>query len=285
MLAAAGWAVQDDGAVNLSAARGVAVREFVIAPPRARRLPAVPRRQRRGVIEAKKEGETLTGVEWQSGEVRRRPARRARAALSRAALAVRLRVDRHGDAVHEPARPGAGEPRGVLVPPARDARRLARRAAAPPDRRRRCATGSARCRSSTTTGLWPAQLRAIRNLEESLAANRPRALIQMATGSGKTFTAANVAYRLVKHADARRDPVPRRPGEPRPADAEGVPGLHHPGRRPQVHRALQRPAPAARTRSTRSARVDDLDDPAALLDPARRAGARRGARRALGRTS
>ncbi len=26
----------------------------------------------------------------------------------------------------------------------------------------------------------------------------------MATGSGKTFTAANVAYRLVKHADARR---------------------------------------------------------------------------------
>ena len=54
------------------------------------------------------------------------------------------------------------------------------------------------------TGLWPAQFTAIRNLEDSLAANRPRALIQMATGSGKTFTAANVAYRLVKHADARR---------------------------------------------------------------------------------
>ena len=41
-------------------------------------------------------------------------------------------------------------------------------------------------------------------LEESLAADRPRALIQMATGSGKTYTAANVAYRLIKHADARR---------------------------------------------------------------------------------
>jgi type I restriction enzyme R subunit len=26
----------------------------------------------------------------------------------------------------------------------------------------------------------------------------------MATGSGKTFTAANVSYRLVKHADAKR---------------------------------------------------------------------------------
>jgi len=56
----------------------------------------------------------------------------------------------------------------------------------------------------TETGLWPAQFRAISNLEQSLAAGRPRALIQMATGSGKTFTAANVSYRLVKHADARR---------------------------------------------------------------------------------
>lgn len=44
------------------------------------------------------------------------------------------------------------------------------------------------------TGLWPAQFRAITNLEASLAANRPRALIQMATGSGKTFTAANSIY-------------------------------------------------------------------------------------------
>ena len=37
-------------------------------------------------------------------------------------------------------------------------------------------------------GLWPAQIIAIRNLEASLKANKPRALIQMATGSGKTFT-------------------------------------------------------------------------------------------------
>ena len=39
------------------------------------------------------------------------------------------------------------------------------------------------------TGLWPVQERAIRKLEESLAAGRPRALVQMATGSGKTFMA------------------------------------------------------------------------------------------------
>jgi type I restriction enzyme R subunit len=39
--------------------------------------------------------------------------------------------------------------------------------------------------------LWKAQIEAIQNLEKSLAENRPRALIQMATGSGKTFTAVN----------------------------------------------------------------------------------------------
>src|SRR5207248_2377518 len=39
-----------------------------------------------------------------------------------------------------------------------------------------------------TTNLWSAQIEAIRNLEKSLAVNKRRALIQMATGSGKTYT-------------------------------------------------------------------------------------------------
>jgi type I restriction enzyme R subunit len=52
--------------------------------------------------------------------------------------------------------------------------------------------------------LWPAQKRAILNLEKSLAENRPRALIQMATGSGKTSTACNFTCRLIKFAGARR---------------------------------------------------------------------------------
>ncbi len=52
--------------------------------------------------------------------------------------------------------------------------------------------------------MWPPQARAIRNLEASLAADRPRALIQMATGSGKTFTAVNFVYRLIRYANARR---------------------------------------------------------------------------------
>src|SRR5256886_2918549 len=47
-------------------------------------------------------------------------------------------------------------------------------------------------------------IEAIRNLEKSLAANKRRALIQMATGSGKTYTAVNFVYRLIKLVGARR---------------------------------------------------------------------------------
>ncbi len=52
--------------------------------------------------------------------------------------------------------------------------------------------------------LWPAQIKAMQNLEKSLAANKPKALIQMATGSGKTFTAISFIYRLIKFGGARR---------------------------------------------------------------------------------
>ncbi len=60
------------------------------------------------------------------------------------------------------------------------------------------------CRRSIEEGLWPAQITAIHNLEQSLKENRPRSLIQMATGSGKTFTAISFLYRLIKFAGARR---------------------------------------------------------------------------------
>lgn len=58
--------------------------------------------------------------------------------------------------------------------------------------------------SLDTTGLRPAQISAINNLEKSFKANRPKALIQMATGAGKTFTAATFVYRLLKFAKAKR---------------------------------------------------------------------------------
>ena len=54
------------------------------------------------------------------------------------------------------------------------------------------------------TNLRPAQIIAINNLEKSFKGNRPKALIQMATGAGKTFTAATFIYRLLKFAKAKR---------------------------------------------------------------------------------
>lgn len=48
------------------------------------------------------------------------------------------------------------------------------------------------------------QYEAITGLEKSLAEGRPRSLIQMATGSGKTYMAVTECYRLLKHAKAER---------------------------------------------------------------------------------
>src|ERR1700731_3195597 len=53
-------------------------------------------------------------------------------------------------------------------------------------------------------GLRDCQIAAIENLEQSFREDRPRALVQMATGSGKTFTAITSVYRLLKYSDAKR---------------------------------------------------------------------------------
>ena len=53
-------------------------------------------------------------------------------------------------------------------------------------------------------GLRECQIIAINKLETSFKDNRPRALIQMATGAGKTYTAITCIYRLLKFVKARR---------------------------------------------------------------------------------
>ncbi|SKC85025.1 type I restriction enzyme, R subunit [Ohtaekwangia koreensis] len=55
-----------------------------------------------------------------------------------------------------------------------------------------------------TDDLRECQVNAITKLETSFKENRPKALIQMATGSGKTFTAITFIYRLLKFAKAKR---------------------------------------------------------------------------------
>ncbi len=53
-------------------------------------------------------------------------------------------------------------------------------------------------------GLRQCQITAITNLDQSLAEDKPRALVQMATGSGKTFTAITSVYRWLKYAKINR---------------------------------------------------------------------------------
>jgi len=54
------------------------------------------------------------------------------------------------------------------------------------------------------TGFRKCQIKAINNLDQSFAENRPKALVQMATGAGKTFTAITAAYRLLKYGKMNR---------------------------------------------------------------------------------
>ena len=55
-----------------------------------------------------------------------------------------------------------------------------------------------------TTGFRKCQINAIKNLDKSFAGNRPKALVQMATGAGKTFTAITASYRLLKFGRMNR---------------------------------------------------------------------------------
>lgn len=69
LLTQAGWIVQNYASLNLGAGRGVAIREFPLSTGPTDYLLVVDR-QAAGVVEAKKVGETLTGVEAQSAKYR-----------------------------------------------------------------------------------------------------------------------------------------------------------------------------------------------------------------------
>src|SRR3989475_1207516 len=201
-LDAAGWLVQDAHAVNLAARQGVAVRKFILKPPHGRvdYLLFVDRRPV-GTIEAKPTGTTLTGVEEQS-------ARYAAGLPDTLPVPIRPLPFAYESTGVETRFTNTADPEPRSRPVfwfhqpetlAKWTREIAERPPAATLRHRLLAMPPL-----NPAGLWSAQARAIENLDKSLREDRPRALIQMATGAGKTFTAANVAYRLIKHADARR---------------------------------------------------------------------------------
>lgn len=195
-LQAAGWVVQSRDAANLGAAHGVAVSEFPLTTGLADYMLFVDRRPI-GVVEAKAVGKTLSGVEAQT-----------------ARYSEGLPPLLKGNAWHTPL-PFLYQSTGVetFFTDVRDPEPRSRRVYSfhRPETLAEWAeqalTLRARLRALPPlipTGLWPAQIEAVHNLERSFAADRPRALIQMATGSGKTYTAVTFAYRLIKHAKASR---------------------------------------------------------------------------------
>lgn len=194
LLEAAGWKLQDMRELNLGASVGVAVRYFPLETGEADYLLFVDRKAV-GVVEAKPEGTTLSGVSDQTGKY----------------LAGLPKNIPH---VQEPL-PFAYESTGVetLFRDLRDPDPRSRRVFAfhRPETLHEWLseqnTLTARLSNMPalmTEGLRECQIEAIINLEKSFAEARPRALIQMASGGGKTYTAVSFIYRLIKFTNARR---------------------------------------------------------------------------------
>ena len=190
----AGWIIQDPNAINLDEGVGIAVREFPLKTGYADYLLYADGKAI-GVVEAKPKGYPLTGVETQSSKYTN--------GLPKDLPHYRLPLPFAYESTGEMTRfTNSRDP---------DARSREVFAFHRPEELIRLATKDEQLRALLREmppldagNLWRVQIGSITNLEKSLAENRPRALIQMATGSGKTYTAVNACYRLIKYAGAKR---------------------------------------------------------------------------------
>ncbi len=195
MLNSAGWVVQSKKKVDLSAARGVAVREYQTDIGPADYVLFVDRKPV-GVIEAKRaeEGEKITAHEDQAAYYAKATLKynlnKAPLPFVYESTGIVTRFTDYSDP----------KPRSRSVFYFHQPETLAGWFDKPETLRAMLGE----IPELNEDGLRPAQINAIRNLEASFKDNRPRALIQMATGAGKTFTACTFVYRLLKHAHAKR---------------------------------------------------------------------------------
>ena len=190
-----GWAIQNMNELNLSAALGVAVREFPTSTGPVDYALFVDGKPV-GVVEAKRDelGESITDVENQSGRYANSKFKWVKTDYSiRFAYEATGKIVRFTDyadikcrsrAVFSFHRPETLQK--LLKQP--DTIRNNMKHFPPLDE----------------TGFRKCQINAIRNLDNSFAENRPKALVQMATGAGKTFTAITAAYRLLKYGKMNR---------------------------------------------------------------------------------
>ena len=206
-LADAGWCVQNRSELNLFAGQGVAVREAIMAAGhgRADYLLYVDQ-QAVGAIEAKPEGTTLSGVEWQSAMYAEGlpPEIRLKALTKDGRLPFIFEASGSETHFTNGFDPSPRARRIFAVPRPETLARIMRDADADPEH----PTWRAKVRNVPrlhTKGLRPAQIDAVLGVERSLVEQRfDRSLVQMATGAGKTYTAVTECYRLLKHAGFRR---------------------------------------------------------------------------------
>jgi len=195
-LESAGWVIQDMKQLNLGAGLGVAVREYPTDTGPADYVLFV-NRTACGVIEAKKDnaGENLTVTESQTE-------RYATANLKwlKDNTPLRFLFEATGQIIRftDNADPA---PRSRELFHFFKTEQLAEWLVQPDTLRRRLVDSLP---PLPERNLRDCQISAVTGLEKSLALNKPRALIHMATGAGKTFTAITAVYRLLKFGGAKR---------------------------------------------------------------------------------
>jgi len=195
MLAASGWVIQDKSGLNPNAALGVAVREYPTDVGPADYVLFVDRKAV-GVIEAKRaeEGHHLLAAEDQAEGYAGATLKwvnnneRLPFVYESNSLITRFRDMRDPKPRSRPVfsfhRPETLHE--WLAQEVNLRGRLQGMPALPEEALRDC------------------QISAITHLETSFGNAHPRALVQMATGSGKTYTAITAIYRLLKFASAKR---------------------------------------------------------------------------------
>lgn len=194
MLLKSGWVIQSKDKINLAANKGVAIREYQTDVGPADYVLFVDRNPV-GIIEAKREdeGHRLTVVEEQSGDYAKAKLKYLNNDPLPFVYESTGTISRFTD-YRDP------KPRGRNVFSFHRPEEMANWLKKEKSLRARLKDFP----PLNEEGLRPAQIKAVKNLETSFKNNRPKALIQMATGAGKTFTAATFVYRLLKFADAKR---------------------------------------------------------------------------------
>jgi type I restriction enzyme, R subunit len=194
MLTDSGWIIQDYEDRNLSESLGVAVREYPLSKDNAD-YALFLNSQPVGVVEAKKYGHTLTGVVEQSekyldGLHEKFTSAPMRPPFSYETTGIETKFADRRDPNHRSRYVFSFHRPELLQEWLKEDTTLRARLQQIPKR--------------DYGDLWDCQKEAITNLEDSFSQNKPRALIQMATGSGKTVTAVTSIYRLIKHAKAKK---------------------------------------------------------------------------------